>query len=64
MPTTTKRLNPKTGKCELITLTPAESAQLRAKVSRRYSKDGKDLGFQQMIGQLKLRSKRKLRPAA
>lgn len=43
---------------------PAASAKLRAKVSARFSRTGKDLVFQKMRERFKQASKRKLRQAA
>ena len=47
--------DPKTGKFEPITMTPEELAEMRQQVSKRFTKDGTDLGFLQMVSRLKRR---------
>ena len=64
MKTISKRLNVETGEFEEITRTPEELERLREQVSKRFTKDGKDLGFLAMMSRLKLRSKPKSRPVA
>lgn len=59
-----KRYNPQTRKLEEVHLTRAQLAHLRAQVSKRFSKDGKDRVFQRMLKLCKPLSKRKsLQPA-
>ena len=59
MKTISEEFDPATGKFEPITLTPEELADLREQVSKRFTKDGKDLAFLAMMSRLKLRSKPK-----
>ena len=62
MKTISERYDPKTGKFEPITRTPEELEALREQVSKRFTKDGKDLGFLAMMSRLRLRSKPKSPP--
>ena len=64
MKTISERFDPKTGKFEPIARTPEELERLRELVSKRFTKDGRDLGFLAMMSRLKRRSKRKSPPVA
>ena len=57
-----REFDPKTGKSVPITMTPEELAEMREQVSKRFTKDGKDLGFLAMMSRLKPRSKPKSQP--